>query len=57
MRSRVHRATLFALYQLCLVVGILALPLAMITRQVGFTLPIHRMIENVGDAYETAQSE
>jgi hypothetical protein len=57
MKSRAHRATLFALYQLCIVVGILAMPLAMITRQVGFTLPLHRLIENVGEAYEAAQPQ
>jgi hypothetical protein len=57
MRSRVRRATLFALYQLCLVIGILAMPLAMVTRQVGFTLPIHRAIETASEAYETACSE
>ncbi|MFC4437368.1 MULTISPECIES: hypothetical protein [Natrialbaceae] len=57
MKSRVHRATLFALYQLCIVVGIIAMPVAMATRRVGFTLPLHRLIENVGEAYEAAQHE
>ena len=55
MKSRVYHATLFALYQLCIVIGILAMPLALATRQVGFTLPVHRLIENVGAAHETAQ--
>ena len=55
MKSRIHRATLFALYQLCVVIGIAALPLALATRRFGFTLPVHRLIENVGAAHEAAQ--
>ncbi|MDG5759608.1 hypothetical protein QA600_09675 [Natronococcus sp. A-GB1] len=57
MKSRVYHATLFALYQLCIVVGILAMPLAMATRQVGYTLPLHRLIENVGEAYDEVRRE
>ncbi|AEH37787.1 hypothetical protein [Halopiger xanaduensis] len=56
MISRVYRATLFALYQLCIVVGILAMPLAVAARQAGLSLPIHRVLENVEDAYEATQS-
>ncbi|MEY7849789.1 hypothetical protein AB7C87_11405 [Natrarchaeobius sp. A-rgal3] len=55
MISRVYRATLFALYQLCIVIGIVAMPLAIAARQAGFTLPIHRLLSNVEQAYETAQ--
>ncbi|WP_201293994.1 hypothetical protein [Natronorubrum halalkaliphilum] len=55
MISRVYRATLFALYQLCIMVGILAMPLAMVTRQIGFTLPVHRLLANVESAYEATQ--
>ncbi|MFC6718465.1 hypothetical protein ACFQGT_00685 [Natrialbaceae archaeon GCM10025810] len=55
MKSRVHHATLFALYQLSIVIGIVAMPLAIAAHQVGFSLPIHRLITNVGDAYENAQ--
>lgn len=54
MISRVYRATLLALYQLCVVIGIAALPLAIATRQVGFTLPVHRLLARVGTAYENA---
>ena len=57
MIPRVYRATLFALYQLCIMIGILAMPVAMATRQVGVTLPIHRLLENVGEAYEATQTE
>ncbi len=37
MISRVYRATLFALYQLCIVIGIVAMPLAIATRQAGLS--------------------
>ncbi|MFC6767273.1 hypothetical protein [Natrinema soli] len=55
MISRAYHATLFALYQLCIVIGIAAMPLAIAARQAGFTLPIHRILANVEEAYENAQ--
>ena len=55
MTSRVYHATLFALYQLCIMLGILAMPLAIVARQAGVTLPIHRLLGRVGAAYENAQ--
>lgn len=55
MISRAYHATLFALYQLCIVIGIVAMPLAIAARQAGLTFPIHRLIETVEGAYESAQ--
>ena len=55
MISRVYHATLFALYQLCIMIGIVAMPLALTARQAGFTLPVHRVLANVEDAYEATQ--
>ncbi|ELZ00351.1 hypothetical protein [Natrialba asiatica] len=55
MISRVYRATLFALYQLCIVTGIVAMPLAIAARQAGITLPIHRLIDTVETAYDATQ--
>ncbi|WP_165872037.1 hypothetical protein [Natrarchaeobius halalkaliphilus] len=52
MISRVYRATLFALYQLCIVLGIAAMPVAMAVRQAGISLPVHRLLANVEQAYE-----
>lgn len=52
MESRLVRTTLFALYQLSLLVGIVMMPIALVTRQVGFTPPIHRVIDRLGEAYE-----
>lgn len=57
MTSRVHRAMLFALYQLCLVAGIAAMPVAIAARQAGVTLPVHRVLASVGEAYESAQPD
>ena len=56
MISRAYRATLFALYQLCIVIGIVAMPLAIAARQAGVTLPIHRILANVEEAYEASHS-
>ena len=52
MITSVYRATLFALYQLCIVIGILVMPLAIAAQQAGVTLPIHRVLANVEKAYE-----
>lgn len=54
MRSQVNRATLFALYQLSLLLGIALLPVALLARQVGVSLPIHRVVRRLGDAYQRA---
>ena len=56
MITRVYRASLFALYQLCIVIGIVAMPIAITARQAGITLPIHRVLANVEQAYEASQS-
>lgn len=57
MTSRVHRATLFALHQLCLMIGIAMMPVAIAARQAGLTLPVHRLLASIGEAYEDARSE
>lgn len=54
MHTRLHRATLFALYQLSVAVSILLLPLAILTRQVGVTLPAHRVVNRLERAYDAA---
>ena len=54
MKSRAHRATLFAAYQLCILLGIVAMPLAMAANALGVSLPLHRLLANVGAAYENA---
>lgn len=57
MESRLHRATLFALYQLSVLLGIALMPIALIARQVGVTVPIHRMIERLGTAYDRSTEQ
>lgn len=52
MRTRLHSAAVFVLYQLSLFAGILLLPVALALRQVGLTLPIHRAVDRFGEAYE-----
>jgi len=55
MKTRAHRALVFALYQLSILFGILAMPLALLTSQVGVTIPIHRLLGRIETAYENTQ--
>jgi len=50
-----QRATLFALYQTSVVLGILLLPLALLARRGGVTLPVGRLVARLGRAYENAR--
>jgi hypothetical protein len=52
--DRIHRVTVFALYQLTLLVGIALLPVAMVARRAGVVLPVHRPVERLRHAYEHA---
>lgn len=54
MESRLYRGTVFALYQLSLMLGLMLLPVALVTRQFGVTLPVHRLVDYLGAAYEDA---
>ena len=54
MIDPLQRATLFALYQTSIVFGILLLPVALVARRGGVTLPIGRVVERLGRAYENA---
>ena len=54
MASRLYRATVFALYQCSLLLGILLMPFALVAGRVGLTLPVHRLVTRLGDAYERA---
>ena len=54
--ERLHRATLFALYQLSIAAGILLMPVALLTRRFGVHLPADRIIESLGRAYEASQA-
>ncbi|WP_136715469.1 hypothetical protein [Halorientalis salina] len=52
MENRLFRSALFATYQLTLLLGITLLPVALVARQFGVTLPIHRIVTRLADAYE-----
>ena len=54
--ERLYRATLFAMYQLMLFVGIALLPVALLTQRFGLRLPLDRAILGLKEAYER-QSE
>jgi hypothetical protein len=54
MFDRITRLGLFAAYQSTIALGILAMPVALLARRAGFTLPLHRLVESVGDAYDAA---
>ncbi len=46
------RLTLFTLYQLTVALGIVMLPIAVLARRVGVTLPVRRAIDATERAYE-----
>jgi len=50
--ERLYRATLFALYQITLFVGIALLPVALFTQRLGVRLPIDRAVLGLKTAYE-----
>ena len=54
MKSRATRATLFALYQLSILAGIALLPVSVVTRRLGLTLPAGRIVASLGETYENA---
>ena len=54
MIDLLQRATLLALYQASIAVGIVLLPVALLARRGGVTLPIGRLVERLGRAYENA---
>jgi hypothetical protein len=54
MIDTAHRALLLALYQLSILLGILLLPVALAARRAGVVLPMDRVIERLGAAYENA---
>jgi len=54
MVPRLYRATVFALYQLSIVLGIAFLPVALAANRAGVRLPVDRLIDRVGSSYERA---
>ncbi|PSP50214.1 hypothetical protein BRC67_09760 [Halobacteriales archaeon QH_3_68_24] len=56
MRIRLQRATVFVLYQLSLLVGIVLLPMALAMRRIGIVLPVHRVVDRLETAYERTKA-
>jgi hypothetical protein len=54
MFDRITRFSAFVAYQTTIALGILAMPLALLARRAGVTLPLHRLVESAGSAYEAA---
>jgi hypothetical protein len=54
MISILERAALYALYQASIALGILLMPVALVLGRVGITLPIHRVVERLDEAYANA---
>lgn len=52
MTHTLRRASLFALYQCTIAVGIALLPVALAVRKIGIPLPLHRAVRRLGQAYE-----
>jgi hypothetical protein len=52
MIERALAATLFTLYQFTIALGIALLPVALVTRRFGFTLPLDSLVEATERAYE-----
>jgi len=55
MIERLQSTVVFALYQLSIVVGITALPFAMLVRRAGLSVPLNRVIDRLDGAYESAR--
>ena len=57
MFDRIHTAVLFGAHQAAVAVGISAFPVAVFARQrLGITLPIRRLVEATGEAYDRMES-
>lgn len=57
MIETAYRGTLLALYQFSILLGILLFPLALAVRRAGLRMPMDRVIERLGAAYENATHE
>lgn len=50
--ERIYRAIVLALYQFTLLVGIMMMPVALLTKKVGVRLPIDRVVLGLKGKYE-----
>jgi hypothetical protein len=55
MTDTLYRAGAFALYQTTLVAGIVLMPLALLARRLGVSVPLGDLVAAAGRAYENAR--
>jgi len=55
MISLLKRAVLYVLYQASIAIGILLMPVALLLGRLGVTLPVHRVVDRIGEAYTGRQ--
>ena len=55
MFESLYRVGAFAAYQLTLVVGIALMPLALLARRLGVTVPVGDLVATAGRAYDGAR--
>ncbi|MFW6384475.1 MAG: hypothetical protein ACOCZC_03660 [Halodesulfurarchaeum sp.] len=56
MIARLIKLATLTAYQTSLAVGIALLPAAIVARQVGITLPVHRLVQRMETAYEATSA-
>jgi hypothetical protein len=54
MLSEVRRLALFAVYQVAVALGILLMPVALVAGKAGVALPVDRVVDALGRAYDDA---
>lgn len=54
MIALAQRVSLYALYQLSIILGIMLLPFAVLAHHGGVTIPLHRIVDRLGSAYRKA---
>jgi len=57
MIEDLHRGVALVLYQTTLLFGILAMPVALLARRLGLTLPVRPLIESAEATYERADGQ
>ncbi|WP_225334113.1 hypothetical protein [Halomicrobium urmianum] len=55
MESQLYSGVVFALYQLSVLTGILLLPVALLMRRLGLSVPMHRVVRRLEEAHESAR--
>jgi hypothetical protein len=51
MINAVSRTVVLLLYQLSIIIGIALLPVALVIRRVGLSLPVNRIVDRLGAVY------